>query len=115
MSSQEVYPVPLELRLVQHCLPGFDFPIGFHHESRIIATQCFCFAYDFVVRFIEVKIVAVGLWHIPGGVHIKFEVIAFRVGEVDRPCVAVAGLAVDVHASGHQSVSHFTKFIKTLK
>ncbi len=72
MSSQEVYPGPLELRLVQHRLPGFDFPIGFHHESRVFATQCFCFAHDLVVRFIEVKIVAVGLWYIPVSLQIKF-------------------------------------------
>ena len=49
IGDQESVLVPLEQRLVQHCFPSFNFPIGFHHESSVFTTQCFCFTHDLVI------------------------------------------------------------------
>ena len=67
------------------------FPRLARAESRVFAAGRFSQAPDLLFALGDVDRIAVRLRHIPGCVRVHLDPVLFRVTEVNRPCIAMAG------------------------
>src|SRR5512132_2087094 len=64
-------------------------PLRARREAWAIATEGFGLLEDGLHRLLDVEGLGHGLRRVPRGVDEELEAVAFGIGEVDRPCVAV--------------------------